>query len=265
MTPATLSNPLLYALRQIRASGRAALCGYFLIGYPTPDAFYRMVRAASAVDVIEYGIPAHNPLLDGPVIADAHEVVTMLRGLGAETALALVSGLRGIPQPRFVMTYAQVGRETGGFLRLLVENAVHGLLAPDLAAEDDYVLTVARTMNLAVINFFDIRDDDAALMRCVATGDVIYLKAAPGITGQRADFSGALGDQIRASLERIKALKPETFVAVGIGVQQPEQVAALARLGVDMVIVGTKVVEHVQQGEAALQAYLQSLRDATAG
>lgn len=258
-------NPLLRTVRSIRASGRAALCGYFLIGYPTPDAFYRMVRAASELDVIEYGIPAQNPLLDGPVIANAHEVVTMLRGLGAETALALVSGLRNIPQPRLVMTYASVGRETGNFLRLCVENGIHGLLAPDLAPEDDYVLTVARTMNVAVVNFFDVRGDDETLQRCVATGDVIYLKAAPGPTGQSADFGGETGDQIKAAMDRIRSLKPETVVMVGIGVQRPDQVAALSRIGVDMIVVGTKVVEHVQQGEESLKAYLHELRAATAG
>src|SRR5687768_3614889 len=51
------TNPLLPTLRQVRASGRMALCGYFLAGYPTPDDFYRMARAARGLDVIEFGIP----------------------------------------------------------------------------------------------------------------------------------------------------------------------------------------------------------------
>ena len=37
-------NPLLRTIREIRASGRIALCGYFLAGYPTPDEFFRAVR-----------------------------------------------------------------------------------------------------------------------------------------------------------------------------------------------------------------------------
>ena len=97
-------NSLLTTLREIRASGRMALCGYFLAGYPTPEGFFRMVRAARDLDVIEFGIPAEHPVMDGPVIASAHEVVTGQRGLGAETALALIGGLRAIRQPRFVMT-----------------------------------------------------------------------------------------------------------------------------------------------------------------
>src|SRR5262245_15060214 len=105
-----MTNPLLDTLRQTRQSGRMALCGYFLIGYPTPDAFFRMVRAGRELDVVEYGIPADQPALDGPVIAGAHQIVTGKLGIHAEPALALVGGLRDIPQPRFVMTYAQVGR-----------------------------------------------------------------------------------------------------------------------------------------------------------
>ncbi|HYO87718.1 MAG TPA: tryptophan synthase subunit alpha, partial [Candidatus Limnocylindrales bacterium] len=64
-------NVLLSTLRDVRASGRAALCGYFLTGYPNPEDFYRMVRAARDLDVIEFGIPARDPALDGPVIASA--------------------------------------------------------------------------------------------------------------------------------------------------------------------------------------------------
>ena len=69
-----------------------------------------MPCAARGLDVIEFGIPSVNPAMDGPVIASAHEVVTQQHGIGAETAMALIGGLRHIPQPRFVMTYTEVGR-----------------------------------------------------------------------------------------------------------------------------------------------------------
>ena len=87
-------NWLLHTLRRTRASGRMALCGYFLSGYPTPDDFYRLVRAASDLDVIEFGIPSSNPAMDGPVIATAHEMVVQQRGIGAETALQSRAGVR---------------------------------------------------------------------------------------------------------------------------------------------------------------------------
>jgi tryptophan synthase alpha chain len=263
----TPHNPLLAALREIRAGGRVALCGYFLTGYPTPEAFYRMVRAATALDVIEFGIPAPNPAMDGPVIASAHGVVTEFRGLGAETSLALLGGLRELRQPRFVMTYADVGRGQFGFLRLCATNGIHGMLAPDLLPEEIvYVVTVARALDLAVLTLVDAHSaveqpDDPAFAWAVEYGDIVYVKAGRGRTGQSADADAHAA--LAATVARLRAARPELPIAVGIGVQQPEQVAALAALGIDMVVVGTRIIEHLDSGETALLRYIDSLRAAT--
>ncbi len=260
----TNGNPLLRTLRSIRASGRMALCGYYLAGYPTPDDFFRAVRVSEALDVIEYGIPASNPALDGPIIASAHEVVTKERGIGAEAAMALIGGLRHIPQPRFVMTYTEVGRALAGFLRLCVENDIHGIIAPDIDPEEGrYVKTIAAALNLATLMLLDARADDATVRQRTELADIIYLKAGAGRTGQPADVMGETGDALAEAIGRIRAVDPEMPIAVGIGLQKPEQVAALARLDVDMAIVGTKIVEHLQKGEQALVEYIQALREAT--
>lgn len=257
-------NKLLLTLKHTRAAGRMALCGYFLAGYPTPDAFYRLVRAARDLDVIEFGIPSANPSMDGPVIASAHEMVVQQRGIGAEAAMALIGGLRHIPQSRLVMTYTDVGRALAGFLRLCVENDIHGMIAPDIEPEEGrYVRTIADALNLAVLTLIDARTPDDILRERITLGDIVYLKAGAGRTGQAADIEGELGAVVADAIQRIRAIDPEMPVAVGIGLQHPRQVAALAKLDVDMAIVGTKLVEKLQDGENALVDYIQSLREAT--
>lgn len=259
------TNPLIAKLRQTRREGRMALCGYFLAGYPTPDHFYRMVRAAHDLDVIEFGIPADEPRLDGPVIAEAHQVVTEQIGIHAEPALALIGGLDTLPQPRFVMTYASVGRGLAGFLRLCVENGVHGMLAPDIdPVEGAEVARAARALGLASITLLDARATDDAVRWSVENGDLLYVKASAGsTTGQAAEIAGDLRDQLQNIIRRIRAVNPDLPIGVGIGLQRPEQVAALAALDVDMAIVGTKIVEHLAAGEDALVRYIQALRAAT--
>lgn len=258
------TNPLIHTLKSTRNAGRMALCGYFLVGYPTPDGFYQMVRAAADLDIIEYGIPAENPSMDGTVIAHAHEVVTAVRGIHAEPALALIGGLRSIPQPRIVMTYVEVGRNLDGFLRLCVENQVHGMIAPDMdASESQHVKIITSALNLALILLLDARADDATVAQVCDLADVIYLKASTGRTGQSADIDGDLRDTIQHAVHRIRKIKPEMPIAVGIGLQRPEQVNALTRLDVDMAVVGTKIVEHLQSGEQSLVDYVHALREAT--
>jgi tryptophan synthase alpha chain len=257
-------NRLLLTLKRTRASGRMALCGYFLSGYPTPDDFYRLVRAASDLDVIEFGIPSTNPAMDGPVIASAHEIVVHQRGIGAETAMALIGGLRHIPQPGFVMTYTDVGRALAGFLRLCVENDIHGMIAPDIEPEEGrYVKAIAEALNLAVLTLIDAHAPDNVLRERITLGNIVYLKAGTGRTGQPADIEGELGLVVAGAIRRIRSIDPDIPIAVGIGLQRPQQVAALARLDSDMAIVGTKLVEKLQAGENALVDYIQTLREAT--
>jgi len=255
-------NPLLQRLRAVRAEGRAALCGYFLAGYPDPDAFFRGVRAADALDIIEYGIPADDPAMDGPTIAEAHRVVTRQRGIHAEPALALIRGVRA-PQPAFVMTYTTVGRTLEGFLGLCVEAGVHGVLVPDIdPLEGAFVAERSRALGLAVASLLDVDADDDAVGEVARRSDLVYLKAAPGATGGRLDVPARRG-AIERARARLRAERDDLLVAVGIGVQEPGQVADLARMGIDMVVVGTKVVEEVTRGPERLGTYLRELRAAT--
>jgi len=151
-------------------------------------------------------------------------------------------------------------------------NGLHGMLAPDMDEDEIRTLsTIMRALNLAVVKLVDARADDDSLERGIRLADVVYLrladvvylKAAPGRTGTPAEIEGDLQAVIDSSIRRIRALQPHLPIAVGIGIQRPDQVAALAALGVDMVVIGTRLVERVTEDEGALVAYLQTLRAAT--
>jgi tryptophan synthase alpha chain len=258
------ANALLGRIREVNAAGRTALCGYFLAGYPDPDTFYRAVRTAGALDVIEYGVPADDPSMDGATIAEAHRVVTRQRGIHVEPALALIGGINA-PQPSFVMTYTRVGRELQGFLRLCAKNDLSGVLVPDIDPEEAHFVTAgARLLGLAVISLVDARASREALTQVAIGSDMVYLKVATGPTGEQLDLA-LQRQRVEAALKGLRSVRPDLLVAAGVGVQTPDHVAALAELGVDMVIVGTKVVEHTAGGVEGLSAYRASLRSATGG
>ncbi len=258
------ADVLVRRIREINAQGRAALCGYFLAGYPNPDIFYRAVRAADALDVIEYGVPADDPTIDGTTIAEAHRVVTHQQGIHVEPALALIGGVDA-PQPSFVMTYTQVGRELQGFLRLCAQNDLSGVLVPDVdPGEGRFVADGARALGLAVISLADARASREELERTALDSDVVYLKVASGSTGEVLDLASQR-QRIETALGYLRTARPDLLVAAGIGVQTPEHVAALADLGVNMIVVGTKVVEHTTLGPVSLSRYLATLHEATQG
>lgn len=260
----TTTNRLLTTLQQIKASGRLALCGYFLAGYPSPKVFYEMVRASKKLDVIEFGIPAGHPGLDGPIISGAHKVVIDSRGMDAETAIALIGGLRDIPQPGFAMTYTREGRELDGFLRKCVEDGLYGIFAPDIAfVEGKNVALMANALQLAYVSFLDCSMTEGEIAQIVAISDIVYIKASKGVTGQIANFDQKESDELFTTISFIRRCKPKIVIAIGVGIQKPEQIHQLACLDIDMIIVGSKLMEYLNLGANALAAYIQSLYSAT--
>jgi len=67
------------AFAKASADNRAALIGYLPAGFPTVDGAIEaaLVMGEAGADVIEIGLPYSDPLMDGPVIAEAvHRALT---------------------------------------------------------------------------------------------------------------------------------------------------------------------------------------------
>ena len=73
------------AFAKAAAEDRAALVGYLPAGFPDKQTAIRAAVAMveAGADVIEVGLPYSDPLMDGPVIADA---VAAVRDLTADLA-----------------------------------------------------------------------------------------------------------------------------------------------------------------------------------
>lgn len=215
------------------------------------------------LDVIEFGIPACNPCLDGPIISSAHRAVTG-SGVDAETALALIGGLRKLSQPRFVMTYTHEGRALDGFLRMCVENDIQGVFAPDIQQNEAVrVAAIVRALHLAYVSFIDEHMPPDVILAKAEISDMLYVKASKGHTGHQAAIDTEFTAKLAGLVHLIRACKPEIIISIGIGIQQPEQIRQLACLDIQMIIVGTALMEHLDMGEKQLAAYIDSLHSAT--
>lgn len=258
------SNPLIRKITEINASGRVALCGYFLTGYDTPKHFYSLVRSCDCVDIFEFGIPSETPHLDGITIAQAHNHVYSKIGMDAETSLSLIGGLAEIHQPRFIMTYTKEARELDGFLKLCLKNNIHGILAPDVPIEEaQRVALIASSLHLAYVGFVDTSMTAAQIQSIVQLCDIVYLKVSHGSTGVQGVFCEATLHMIKEHIRAIRNYKQNILIAAGIGIQTPEHIQKLAFLDINMVIVGTALVEKVPEGTCALKSYVNLLSGAT--
>src|SRR5215469_6060283 len=127
------------AFEKAAAENRAALVGYLPAGFPDKQTAIAaaLAMAEAGADVIEVGLPYSDPLMDGPVIADA--VYHALKG-GTKIAdvFDTVSAIADAGTAAVVMTYWNPVDKYGpdAFSRDLANAGGAGLITPDLTPEE---------------------------------------------------------------------------------------------------------------------------------
>jgi tryptophan synthase alpha chain len=226
---------------------RAALVGYLPAGFPSVTGAINAAQAMAehGADVIEVGLPYSDPLMDGPVIAEAvHRALT--NGTRVKDVLRTVEALASQGVPTLVMTYWNPVDRYGvrNFARDLRQAGGSGLITPDLTPEeagqwldasDEYGLD---RVFLAAPSSTDER---VAKITQQCRG-FVYAASLMGITGTRDALSG----DAPALVERIRQ-HTELPVAVGLGVSNAAQAAHVAGFA-DGVIVGSAFVRRLLDG-----------------
>ena len=257
-----MTSAVTTAFGKAAADGRAALVGYLPAGFPSVDGAIEAakVMAAAGADVIEIGLPYSDPLMDGPVIAEAVQRA-LDAGVRTRDVLRTVEAVAATGTPTLVMTYWNPVDKYGpdAFSRDLASAGGAGLITPDLTPEEagpwleasdahdlDRVFLVAPSSPPARI--------EAITKLCRG---FVYAVSLMGITGAR--------EQLSSSAEGVVArIREHTTLpaAVGLGVSngaQARQVAGFA----DGVIVGSAFVRRIAEAATSADA-VTAVRDLTA-
>ena len=214
----------------LRAEGRAGLVAYLIAGDPDPDTSARLFAGlpGAGADLIEMGMPFSDPMADGPAIQDAGQRA-LKAGMTLRGTLAMVRSLRRNDDatPIVLMGYYNPIYRYGAevFARDAVSAGVDGVIVVDLPPEEDSELTgPARAAGLDVIRLATPTSDDGRLPVIVGRrSGFIYYVAIAGITGTRSADSA----EVAAAVARLRRFT-DLPVAVGFGIKNPEQAAAVA-------------------------------------
>lgn len=239
----------------LKASGRCALVPYVTAGHPDPDASVEILHAAVAAgaDLVELGMPFSDVMADGPVIQNAC-AKALEQGTHLDEVLAMVSEFRekDTTTPVILMGYTNP-IERRGAERFAAEAAAAGvdaLLIVDCPADeaDDLrglldqqglhqIFLIAPTTN-------DQRLDHAARL----AGGFVYYVSIKGVTGAASLDLASLGPMV----EKVRA-RVDLPVAVGFGIREPAQAAAVADVA-DAVVIGSALVDRLDRCESVEQA-----------
>ena len=224
-----------------------ALVVYLMAGTDTPE----LAAAAEqgGADLVEIGFPFSDPLADGPVIRRAAERA-LVAGMRTKACLDCLAATRArVAVPLVPMTYSSL-LEAYGWERFADDARSAGagsMIVADLPAGERPEL---RRIQLVA----PTSTDDRLALAAAETEGWLYLVTLTGTTGARSDLSPALAGLV----ERARRVTDLPLYA-GFGISTPEHARAAAALA-DGIVVGSRAVEVAEEGPAALEAYVRSLR-----
>ena len=233
-------------------AGRTSLIPFITAGDPHPDWTVAIMHAlvAGGANLIELGVPFSDPMADGPAI-QAGSLRALNAGMTLPLLLKHVTRFRAQDNdtPIVLMGYFNPIHTYGTerFLDAAVAAGVDGLIVVDLPPEEDAELCLpALAKGLSFIRLATPTTDDKRLPKVLNnTSGFIYYVSITGITGAAAPVA----DMVGAAVERLRR-HTDLPVAVGFGIREPAQAAAIARLA-DAAVVGSALVDEIAQHVAA--------------
>ena len=208
----------------------------------TEEIVHALVRAGA--DLIELGIPFSDPLAEGEVIMNA-DVRALAAGTTTEKIFAMVRRLREtVRVPMVFMTYANVVFSGGAdrFIRTCREIGIDGLILPDLPFEEKEEFdSLCKENGLDLISLIAPTSEERIARIAAEAEGFLYCVSSLGVTGTRAEITTDVGAMVR----RAKQAK-DIPCAIGFGISNPEQAAAMAAAS-DGAIVGSALVRLCEQ------------------
>lgn len=207
--------------------------------------------ADCGVNIVEMGMPTHDPWSDGYDVASS-----MRRAMDAETDAVVEFrkvgqrlSERAPAMAKICMTYA--------------DSPVYSRSTPDTFEAVDAMLVLGdesedrrgghgRPKVVFVPTKFGDREIEAAR----SCDTYVMLQAADGVTGPRPELDPANEDRIR----RLRAAGVEQRILLGFGISTPEHARAAIQMGADGVVIGAMCLRKALQSEKALRTFLRDVR-----
>ena len=242
-----------------------AFIGFLTAGDPTVEKTveYILAMEEAGCDLIEIGIPFSDPMAEGVVIQDANvralkhntttdDVFEIVRAVRSKTDIPLV--FLTYINPVFFYEYEEFFKKCG-------ELGIDGIISPDLPYEEKgEIADIARKNDVDVISLIAPTSKERIQMIANDATGFIYVVSSLGVTGMRSEIK----TDLKSILEDIRDVT-DLPLAVGFGINTPEQAKDISRLA-DGVIVGSAIVkiieEHGEDAADALKEYVSSMKEA---
>ena len=244
--------------------GRGGVVGYLPACYPSEEVFRRALSILAGVGIrhVEIGIPGGVGALEGGTIAGALRAVERDRpdigGVMEEAIAAAVSyRLHPIAMAFRSTVYDLFG--VGEFVKRVVRAGSRAILVPDIDDQDYRALArEAYRCDCAVVPFIPAGRAEPLIplpKEARLQPPFVYLQTADMPTGG----TFAADERIAWRIQGMKSSGKLPPIALGFGIKTAQNVTAALSMGADYAIVGTAMVDALNEGIGAFERYVTRL------
>ncbi|MBU4299110.1 tryptophan synthase subunit alpha [Patescibacteria group bacterium] len=231
---------------ELKKKKQGALIGFVMAGDPSIVETVGIVNSLvrGGVDIIELGLPFSDPIADGIVIQKASERARKA-GMNPDLYFKIVKEIKGVP--KVCLTYYNLVLQPGleKFVRDCQKSGISGLIVPDLPIEEaGPLLNFCRQYDTDLIFLVAPTTTEERLKKILSVSQgFLYVVSLLGATGAREKLSECL----KPLLSKIKKFSQGIPLAVGFGISKPEQVEKIIKLGADGAIVGSSIINLIEE------------------
>ncbi|MDD1675720.1 MAG: tryptophan synthase subunit alpha [Methanomicrobiales archaeon] len=244
---------------------------FIVAGDPDPATSITLAKSVidGGADILELGVPFSDPVADGPTIQRADERA-IAAGMTTDGIFAMIRAIReysDIPLVLLVYCNSVYARGITQFYDEAAVSGLDGILIVDMPAEesDEALVNATRTGIDQIFLVAETTSEERLQKILRRAKGFLYLVSRLGVTGVREGLSPEIGHLIT----RVKG-STRLPLAVGFGISRPEEAHSLIRAGADAVIVGSAIVERIEQNHGDLakssrevKAYVSMMKKAT--
>jgi len=222
---------------------------------------FEMEKAGA--DIIELGIPFSDPIAEGPVIQEA-DLRSLASGTTPDKIFDMVKRIREKSQiPLVFLTYVNPVFKYGydAFFAKCKETGVDGIIIPDLPYEErDEIHEFSAKHGIDLVPLVAPTSEDRIKKISASAEGYLYVVSSLGVTGIRSEIKTDLASIINAAKETAKVP-----LAVGFGINTPEQAAKISKIA-DGIIVGSAIVkiiaQHGKNSTKPVYEYVKKMKEA---
>lgn len=248
------------ALAVALADSRPLLACYLPVGDPLMGDHILDAYVDGGVNIIELGMPTHEPRLDGPDVADsmarAFTAGIDLPGRFRQVSRELRSRAPTIGS--VCMTYEDSPILAGSSLDTFESVDATLILSSGQGASDTHLPAGIRDAGVRSVVFVPARFTSQDIEAAKACDSYVMLQATEGVTGPRPGLDCANADKIG----RLRAAGVTAPILLGFGISTTEQAKSAIQFGADGVVIGSMCLRKARKGKSAIRAFVRDVRAA---